>query len=45
MVNRDSLGYKVGRFLGRVTLIVIRYIIRKKYSQKPIDQGFPEKKL
>jgi hypothetical protein len=46
MVNRNSIGYSIGRFVGRVTLIVLGYlgyIIGKKYGQKPIDKSFPEK--
>lgn len=44
MVDRNSMAYSVGKFVGRVTLLVLGYIIGKKYGQKPIDKSFPEKK-
>jgi len=29
MVNRDSIGYSSGRFLGRVTLVALAYLLGK----------------
>lgn len=43
MIDRNSKGYAFGKFLGRVTILIVGYIFGKKWGQKPIDKGFPKK--
>ena len=43
MINRDGMGYRLGRLAGRISLIVIAYVFGKKVGRKPIDK-FPKKK-
>ena len=45
MRNRDSLGYAVGKFLGRMAILGLGYILEKKWGQRPIDKGYPKKKI
>lgn len=45
MVDRNLIGYSIGKFLAGVTLIDVGYILAKKYIQKPIAKNFPEKKI
>lgn len=42
MVNRDSPAYKAGRFVGKLFLIGLGYVLGKRWGRRPIDQGFPE---
>jgi hypothetical protein len=44
MVNRASPAYATGRFVGRLLLIGLGYVLGKHWGQRPIDKGFPEKK-
>lgn len=44
MVNRQSPAYAVGRFVGKVILIGLGYVLGKKWGQKPLHKGFPKKK-
>jgi hypothetical protein len=42
MVNRNSWGYTAGKALAKVTILVIGFLIGKKYTQRPIDKGYPK---
>ena len=44
MVNRNSKAYRIERFVGKLILIGVGYIAGKRWRQKPINKGFPEKK-
>ena len=44
MVNRNSPAYKTGRFVGRLILIGLGYVLGKRWGRRPINKGFPEKK-
>jgi hypothetical protein len=44
MSNRNSFGYAVGKFLGRIAVLGLGYILGKKWGQKPIDKGYPKRK-
>lgn len=43
MVNIYFTGYAIGKFLGRLAILVAGYILGKKCRQKPIDKGFQKK--
>ena len=43
MVKRDSVGYKIGRFTGKLLILGLGYILGKRWARPPIDKGFPEK--
>jgi len=42
MVNRNSWGYTAGKAVAKVTILVIGFFIGKKYTQRPIDKGYPK---
>ena len=42
MVNRDSPAYAAGRFVGKIILIGLGYIVGKRWVRRPINKGFPE---
>lgn len=44
MINRESTAYRIGRFCGKLVLIGLGYLIGKRWTQRPINKGFPEKK-
>lgn len=44
MVNRDSRAYTAGRFVGRIILIKLGYVLGKPLGRRPIEKGFPQKK-
>lgn len=44
MVDRNYTGYAIGKFLGRVIILITGYILGKKWRKKPINKGFPERK-
>jgi CDP-diglyceride synthetase len=37
------VGYRFGRFLGKTTLIIVGYLIGRRWGRKSIDEGYPEK--
>ena len=41
MINRNSFGYKSGRFVGRLILIGLGYFLGKRFGVKPIEKPFP----
>lgn len=43
-INRDSLGYRTGRLIGRLVLLSVGYVLGKNWGRKPIRKSFPEKK-
>ena len=44
MVNRESPAYVTGRFVAKLLLIGLGYVLGKNWGRRPIDKGFPEKK-
>jgi hypothetical protein len=42
MVDRNSGSYKVGKFVGRVGLIFLGYLLGKRWGRRPIND-FPQK--
>ena len=44
MIDWNSPAYTAGRFIGRIILIGLGYIVRKCWGRRTIDKGFPEKK-
>jgi hypothetical protein len=43
MVDRNSPAYNAGRFVGKIILIGLGYLLGKRWGRRPIDKGFPEK--
>lgn len=43
MIDRNSWGYATGKVLAKITILVIGFFIGKKYTQRPIDKGYPKK--
>lgn len=41
IIDRNSWGYVTGKFLAKGALIVIGFLAGKKYTQRPIDKGYP----
>lgn len=44
VINRNSWGYWCGKIAAKAVLLTLGYFIGKKYTQRPIDKGYPEKK-
>lgn len=42
MVNKNSTIYKVESVIGRLKLVLVVYICRKRWDRRPIDD-FPKK--
>lgn len=42
MIDRNSWGYAIGKFLGKATILIIGFVIGKKYTQRPINKGYPK---
>jgi len=42
MVNRNSKAYRTGRLIGRLGLIVLGYLLGKRWGRRPLDE-FPKK--
>jgi len=42
MIDRNSWGYDTGKFLLKISILVVGYIIGKKYTQRPIDKWYPK---
>lgn len=42
MINKNSHGYRIGRFIGKITLITIGYLMGKSWGRRPIND-FPKK--
>jgi len=40
MVNRNSWGYPADRFLSKAAILLVGFLIGKKYTQRPIDKGY-----
>ena len=43
MIDRNSWGYAIGKFLGKATILMVGFLLGKKYTQRPIDKGYPKK--
>ena len=43
IINRNSWGYATGKVLAKITILVVGFFIGKKYTQRPIDKGYPQK--
>jgi hypothetical protein len=39
VINRNSMGYRLGRLLAKGTLIMIGVLLGMKYLQKPSHKG------
>lgn len=37
MVNKNSKAYRMGRFVGKIGLIVVGYFCGKKWGRRPIN--------
>ena len=44
MIDRNSPAYQAGRFVGRLILIGVGYVLGKRWGRTPIEKVFPEKK-
>jgi len=42
MVNRNSWAYIAGKAVAKTAILLVGFILGKKYTQKPIDKGFPK---
>jgi hypothetical protein len=43
MIDRSSPAYRAGRFVGRLVLIGLGYMLGKRWGRRPLEKGFPEK--
>ena len=44
MVNRNLWRYSAVKFTAKITLIIIGYLIGKRWGRRPIEKGFSEKR-
>lgn len=42
-IDRNSPAYRAGRFVGKLILIGVGYVLGKRWGRRPIDKGFPKK--
>ena len=43
MINRNSKAYRFGKFVGRIALIGVGYLLGKRWGRRPLD-NFPERR-
>jgi len=43
LIDRNSWAYTFGRVVGKGFILVVGIVIGKRYFQRPIDKGFPNK--